>query len=388
MHHLQSLIKTKLSEIMQIRRKLHQEPELKFAEYKTSKLVIDTLRSFGITSIEIVAVTGVVATIDSGKPGKVVALRADLDALPIHEETGLDYQSQHENIMHACGHDGHTATLLLTAFLLQQTKHDFTGKVKLIFQPAEEGGKGSTVLIEQGVLANPTVDAIFGWHIWPGLPLNSVATKSGTLLAGNGRFEIKIRGRVAHLSMPQLAVNPVTIGAELIAAIDGLREKYIDTYKIINVIRFECGEMKGGMTDTAKITGVYFIENNVCLTEIKNDIAQIIKRYNDNTEAEISVSYRSFHTPTINSQLETNLVLNTANEIYSNHDIIKLSSILIASEDFSEYLNHVPGCFFMIGAGEDAVPVHTSKFDFPDNVISTTTLLLVLVATTYLIKHK
>lgn len=384
MHHLQQLINEKISDIIQIRRKLHQAPELKFEEFKTSKLVSDTLHSFGIEQIETMAGTGVIAIIDSGKPGKVVALRADLDALPIHEETGLEYQSQHENVMHACGHDGHTATLLLTAFLLQQIKHEFTGKVKLIFQPAEEGGKGSTVLIENGVLANPTVDAIFGWHIWPGLPLNSVATKSGTLLAGNGRFEIEIRGRVAHMSMPHLAVNPVTIGAELITAIDSLREHYADSYKIINVIRIECGAMKGGMTDSAKIIGVYFIENDACLTEIKSDIENIINQFNDKTEADINVSYRPFHTPTINTPAETTLALTTARDLFSSDSTITLPAILTASEDFSEYLKHVPGCFYLIGAGENSASVHTNAFDFPDQVLASSALLMTAIARNYL----
>lgn len=384
MHPLQTLINSKLDDIIHIRRRLHQHPELKYEEYQTAKLVIESLHSFGIDSVITMAKTGVVATIDSGKPGRVVALRADLDALPIQEATALDYQSQRENIMHACGHDGHTASLLLTAYALQQKKQEFTGKIKLIFQPAEEGGKGSAALIQAGVLTNPVVDAIFGWHIWPGLPLRSIATKSGTLLAGNGRFEIEICGKVAHMSMPHLAVNPVMVGAELITAIDALRVQYGDLYKIINVIRFECGEMKGGMTDTAKITGVYFIENDDYLSEIKFDIENIIKRFSEKSQASINISYRPFHAPTINTQVETALVLNSAQSIFYSDAVKILPNIMTASEGFSEYLKVVPGCFFLIGAGEASPPVHTNKFDFPDQVLATSALLMAEIALNYL----
>lgn len=287
--------------------------------------------------------------------------------------------------MHACGHDGHTASLLLTAYVLQQIKHEFQGKVKLIFQPAEEGGKGSTILIEEGVLQNPTVDAIFAWHIWPGLSLNTIAAKPGTILAGNGRFEINITVHIAHMSMPNAAINPVTVGASLITAIDQLREKYRNYFAVINIIRFDCGEMKGGMTDTAKIIGVYFIENDDVLCKIKNDMQIEIDKAIRATQATIKATYYPFHTPTINTKIETELVLYTAHELFSIESVMTLPNILTASEDFSEYLLHVPGCFFLIGAGINSALVHTNKFDFPDEVSTTATLMMCCLAINYLI---
>lgn len=156
MRHLYDKINEILPEMVSIRRRIHQTPELKYEEFQTAAIVAEKLTSFGIQVKQGIAKTGIIAIIDSGKPGKTIALRADMDALPIHEMTGLQYQSQHENKMHACGHDGHTATLLLTAYLLQNLKDQFQGKVKLIFQPAEEGGKGSTAMIAEGVLENPS----------------------------------------------------------------------------------------------------------------------------------------------------------------------------------------------------------------------------------------
>jgi amidohydrolase len=384
MHRLNHLINTKLSEIINIRHQLHQIPELKFEEIKTSSLIMETLSSYGIPYQSGIAKTGVIGIIDSGKPGKTVALRADMDALPIQEITPLPYQSKYENKMHACGHDGHTASLLLTAYLLEQMKDQFQGKVKLIFQPAEEGGKGSTLMINEGVLENPTVDAIFGWHIWPGIPLGNMGTRVGTLLAGNGRFEISIHGQVAHMSMPDAAINPVTIGASLITTIDRLREKYRDHFSVINIIRFECGEMKGGMTDFAKIIGVYFVENNNLLSKIKADIQIEIDKTADSVKADIQVHYQPFHMPTINTQTETELAFRTAHELLPTDKIIEFSSVMTASEDFSEYLSHVPGCFFLIGAGVDSPQVHTNQFDFPDDVISNAALIMCQIAMNYL----
>ena len=184
------LFKEKTEEFTSIRRHLHQIPELAYEEKETSAFVRQKLVEYGYEIQTVIAKTGVVALLDTGKPGKTIALRADMDALPIQEETGLPYQSKNKGKMHACGHDGHTTTLLAVAWLLQQIKSDLSGKIKLIFQPAEEGGKGSLAMINEGVLENPKVDAIFGYHNWPGLPEGMVALRSGTLLAGNGRFEI------------------------------------------------------------------------------------------------------------------------------------------------------------------------------------------------------
>lgn len=383
MRHLYDKINEILPEMVSIRRRIHQTPELKYEEFQTAAIVAEKLTSFGIQVKQGIAKTGIIAIIDSGKPGKTIALRADMDALPIHEMTGLQYQSQHENKMHACGHDGHTATLLLTAYLLQNLKDQFQGKVKLIFQPAEEGGKGSTAMIADGVLENPSVDAIFGWHVWPGMELGMIGTRSGTILAGNGRFEITIQGSVAHMSMPERAVNPVTIGALLITAIDKLRGKYRNEYVVLNLIRFTCGEMKGGMTDSAKVLGVYFIENDAVLSKIKSDIDAVIKDIIHISGSTIHVEYTPFHTPTINTENETELVLLSASEVVDSDNIIKLPSVMTAAEDFSEYLRKIPGCFFLIGAGLDYPNVHTNMFDFPDDIIPIAALTMLRIVMNY-----
>lgn len=384
---LDALISGILPEIIALRHKLHQIPELKFEEFKTSTLIEETLKNFGYSATKM-AKTGIVVTIDSGKPGKTVALRADIDALPIKEETHVKYQSQHENRMHACGHDGHTATLLLAAFLLSKTTEQFCGKIKLIFQPAEEGGKGSIAMINEGVLKDPNVDAIFGYHNWPGLSLGKIGTRQGPILLGNGRIEITIHGKVAHTSMPQNAVNPVTIGALIITAMEKIRENYQPEGAIINTLRFESGEMKGGMTDTAKILSIYYVEDDDIFEEIKTDIQHQIQTIARENNAKMQINFLEFHKPTVNTKYETELVFETAKEFLPNEDIINFSSCQIAAEDFSEYLRCVPGCFFLVGSGENSPPVHTSKFDFPDEIIPIAAKILCKTAINFLKRVK
>lgn len=378
---IDQLIQTILPEAIKLRHELHKIPELKFQEFKTSALIQTKLTEFGYQNLQVCAETGVVAMLDSGKPGKTIALRADIDALPFSEKNTLPYRSQHAHAMHACGHDGHTATLLAVAWVLQQIKHLLHGKVKLIFQPAEEGGKGSSAMIAAGVLQHPSVDAIFGYHNWPGLPKGSIAVKSGALLAGNGRFEIQILGKVAHTAMPHLAINPVTIGASIIAELERLRQTLAETDKtILNVIHMKCGELKGGMTDTAVITGVYYIEDMDALQRLKSTCQKIIAAAMQNTKADIQIQFREYHSPTINSDAETDLVLQVARENFPFEQIIPLNACQFAADDFSEYLKHVPGCYFLIGSGETTPSVHTDQFDFPDEILAVAIKMLCLIS--------
>ncbi|MGL4377939.1 MAG: M20 metallopeptidase family protein, partial [Microcoleaceae cyanobacterium] len=184
------------------RRYLHQYPELSFREQLTSAFICQKLREWGIEHQTHIAQTGIVATIDSGKPGKVLAIRADMDALPIQEENEISYRSLHHGTMHACGHDGHTAIALGTAYYLANHRHDFQGIVKIIFQPAEEGPGGAKPMIEAGVLKNPDVDAIIGLHLWNNLPLGTIGVRKGALMASVEIFDCTILGKGGHGAMP------------------------------------------------------------------------------------------------------------------------------------------------------------------------------------------
>ncbi|MEO8400515.1 MAG: M20 family metallopeptidase [Gammaproteobacteria bacterium] len=358
-----------LPEILDVRKQLHQIPELKYEEFKTAELIAEKLKSYGYDVKKEIAKTGLVAILDTGKPGKTIGLRADMDALPLEEPEDFAYRSEHPGKMHACGHDGHCATALAVAYALHQIKDELCGKVKFIFQPAEEGGKGSTAMIDAGVLENPTINEIYGFHNWPGLPEGIVATKAGTILVGNGRFEITINGKPAHTAQPQNAINPVTIGAQLITALDELRLSLDQNTTVLNIISFNSGEFKRGMSDKGHIVGVYYVETENDLEKIKFSINKICNNI-AGAKTEINISFTPFHSPTINTAKESDLILNVAKEIYGDTKVKTLDKSMIASEDFSEYLRHVPGCFFLVGAGESASSVHTNQFQFNDSVIS------------------
>lgn len=364
---MRELIAPFLDAAIAIRRQLHQIPELKYEEWHTSALVAKTLRSYGYEVQKGIGKTGIVAILDSGKPGKTIAFRADIDALPIEEATSVSYKSKHSGVMHACGHDGHTATLLLVARVLQEIKSRLNGKIKLIFQPAEEGGKGSTAMIEDGVLKNPSVDAIFGYHNWPGLPLKALATRAGCILAGSGRFEITLLGKRAHLSNPKDSINPVTIGASIIKEIEALSTDRA----VVNLLGFNSGDWKQGTPEQAEIVGCYFIERTKSLDQLKKQIQSIVG-------AQGAVVFHEFQSPTVNTPKETELVFSAGQEAKIK-DIEKLEFCKMAAEDFSEYLKFVPGCYFLIGAGETAA-LHTPTYDFPDEILSEAAGLMVQIA--------
>jgi amidohydrolase len=360
-----------ITDTIKIRHHLHQIPELKYEEKETSAFIAETLKSYGYEIQEGVGGTGVVAILDSGHSGKTIAFRADIDVLPITESTGVSYQSRHQGIMHACGHDGHTATLLLVSRVLQQIKSQLRGKIKLIFQPAEEGGKGSSAMIQDDVLKNPVVDAIFGYHNWPGFPLKTLATRTGCILAGSGRFEISIHGKRVHLSSPRDAINPVTIGANIVKEIEALSIPMT----IVNLLVFNSGDWTQGTSIQTEIVGCYFVEGAEVYLKLKRRIESIVGKFG-------SVTFHEFQPPTINTSSETEIVFSAAHKAGITN-IQRLENCKMAAEDFSEYLKIIPGCYFLIGAGESKAALHTPLYDFPDEILEPAAQLMIQIAMEY-----
>lgn len=371
---LLTLIEQKIEEFTSMRHYLHQIPELGYEEQETSAFVRKKLMEYGYEIFPSIAKTGVVALLDTGRAGKTLAFRADMDALPIKEETGLPYQSKNAGKMHACGHDGHTATLLAVAWLLQQLKSELSGKIKIIFQPAEEGGKGSLAMINEGILENPKVDAIFGYHNWPGLPEGVIAVRSGAILAGSGRFEITVHGKSGHMAMRKDNVNAVTIGARMVSQMDQICNELNPEFAVFNILSFSGGVAR------SDIMGVYYIASSEVLEEIKQKIGKVCKETAEAHGATVDIAFKGFHPPTINSLNETNLLLKAARHLYDQGKIKELSSCMMVAEDFSEYLQRIPGAFFLVGSGERAHSVHTSHFDFNDCIIPIAAALFCQIA--------
>jgi amidohydrolase len=364
------LISDLIPELVTVRQQIHRNPELSFKEYQTADLIVKQLKTYGITEIQTgIGKTGVLAVIDSGKPGKTVALRADMDALPMFEKTGKSYASQNKEIMHACGHDGHLAVLLGAAAVLNKLRDSFKGKIKLIFQPAEEIGAGAQAMITHGALDQ--VDAIFGWHNMPGT-VGQIAVRSGTILAGMDFFKITVSGKGGHASLPQLCVDPVLIGAHLVVALQAIISRRIAATDnaVITVAQFNAGTkeniipdqaiLKGSMRTTTKSQREFLIQE---ITILVNHIAK-------GFGAQIEIEFLQTATPTINTPKETELVMDTVRKNFSTDSLVHMPNPLMVSEDFAYFLEKVPGCFFFIGAGVGIErEEHNSHYDFNDEIL-------------------
>ena len=363
---------TWIDESVAIRRDLHRRPELSWSEERTAEVVRTGLDALGITW-RACARTGSVATLAAGARGRHVALRADMDALPIEEKTELPWASQTPGCMHACGHDGHTATLLLVARLLKARERELPGPVTLLFQPAEEGGHGAKRMIEEGALRG--VDVIFGWHNWPAIPLGRAMCPDGTVMAGNGAFEILVKGQGGHASQPEHCKDPVLSACAIVMSLQQIVSRRLPPHDA-TILSVTSIDARSGVTiipDQAKLAGSFRIESSAqreplirMLTEIATDTARAY-----GTECEVIVHPR--YEPTVNhaapaSEYRAALL----GELGPSGLDASIRSPVMASEDFSYYLREIPGAFALVGAGDAeraGVPCHSPHYDFNDALI-------------------
>ncbi len=368
---LQNQIQSKLAEAVALRHQIHQYPELKYEEVKTAELITNTLKSYGYTPLTGIAKTGVVAVLDSGKPGKTVALRADMDALPVTETSGLTYASQRPGLMHACGHDGHVATLLLVANVLRDFTDHFTGKIKFIFQPAEEGGNGAAAMIAAGVLENPHVDAIFGYHNLPTLKKNAVFVKPGCIMAGAIFFEIFLNGRGGHGAAPELCIDPVYAGSQIIQSLQSIVSRTVSPFEtvVLSITQFHAGNANNVIPETAMLGGSFRFTDNELANTIQTKLEKIVHGVAESFGVKAKIEYVTVAPATINSTKEADFILAIAMELYGDAGAIKMQRNIMATEDFSFFLQKVPGCFFLVGTGENNPYCHTPDFQFDDDII-------------------
>ena len=381
---MQTLIKSIYSYYRDIRHELHACPELCYEEYKTAMIVKRELEKLGLTVQTNVGRTGVVAILDSQKPGKTIALRADMDALLINEETQLSYSSKNPGKMHACGHDGHTATLLAVAHVLCAMKSSLTGIIKFIFQPAEEGGAGAKAMIDDGVLENPPVDVIFAYHNHPGAPLGTVLVKPGCTLYGDYSFDIHIIGKGGHAAKPETVINPITIAADLINTLQPyiLEMEREATPSIIAISQINSGTVRNTISDTANIMGTIRVPSTDKFEKISHELLRVIELISKSWNAQIDIMFTTKYPPTMSSQRETEFVQSEATKLLGQDRVGIKPQPARASEDFSFYLQKVPGCYFFIGNGDSAF-CHNAKYDFNDEVMLTAIELLCTLAVNY-----
>ncbi len=359
------------------RRHLHQHPELGFHEVETARFVTERLRALGVDEIRTgIAQTGVTGLIRGGRgAGKTVLLRADMDALPIQEENAVDYRSQHDGVMHACGHDAHTAMLLGVGRLLQERRDAFAGTVKLLFQPAEEGGGGAKVMIDEGVLDDPKVDAAFGQHVAQEVPLGLVELRPGPAMASSDSFTVVIQGKGGHGARPQATIDPIAVGAQIVVAMQTIVSRELDPTQegVVTVGAFRAGEAHNVIPDTAELRGTvrsFTPENRQMLAE---RIEAMVRGIAAAMRAEVDFRYRFGYPPTVNEPAMTELVRGVAGEVVGPERVID-GPLHMGAEDFSYFLERVPGCFWFVGSrNEDKGLVwghHHPRFDIDEQALA------------------
>ncbi|MEG3978806.1 amidohydrolase, partial [Microcoleus sp. herbarium8] len=304
-----------------------------------------------------------------------LAIRADMDALPIQEENEVDYRSQHDGIMHACGHDGHTAIALGTVCYLAKHKHSFSGKVKFIFQPAEEGPGGAKPMIEAGVLQNPDVDAIVGLHLWNNLPLGTVGVRSGALMAAVEVFDCRIFGKGGHGGMPHQTVDAIVVTAQIVSALQAIVARNIDPIDsaVVTVGKFHAGDTHNVIADTAQIGGTVRYFNPTYQGYFAQRIEQIIAGICQSHGANYQLDYCPLYPPVINDSSMAELVRSVAESVVETPAGIVPECQTMGGEDMSFFLQEVPGCYFFLGSANPeknlAYPHHHPRFDFDETAL-------------------
>lgn len=375
---LDELIESILPEVIALRQDLHANPELGYKEVRTAKRIVDVLRK--VPGIEIrteVAETGVVALLGAGLPAPVVALRADMDALPIEEQTGLDYRSRNPGVMHACGHDGHVAMLVGAALVLGKLRDRLEGPVKFIFQPAEEGGAGGRRMIEEGVLEDPSVSAIFGTHNWPTMDfrMGQFGLCEGPAMAGTASFRIEVRGRGGHAATPHRCVDPIFIGSQIVSGLQGVVARGIDPLKaaVLSVTQFIAGTTHNVIPESATIQGTMRALDPEVLRDLGEQLRRRAEGVAGSMGAEALVEIFSGYPVLYNGEASNHYFRRVAADIGRGEDLISLPPTM-GGEDFAYYAEKIPGTFWFLGSrpsDRDSVPFcHDPRFDFNDAVIA------------------
>ena len=374
------------------RRDFHMHPELGFEEVRTAGIVADHLRDLGLEVSTGVGKTGVVALVEGdGTPADAptVMLRFDMDALPITEQTGLDFCSQNPGVMHACGHDGHTAIGMGVAQLLSKHRAELTGHVKLVFQPAEEGLGGARAMIADGALDSPTPSAAFGLHLWSRLPLNQIVVQSGPLWARADSFSLTIQGQGGHGAVPHETVDATLIASQLIVAWQSILSRNIDPTEtaVLTVGSIQSGTAGNIISGEATLLGTIRTFNdavNELLVRRMREIADgICQAFGATYTLDIFGS-----TPvTQNSEAGAVLMHKVATELVGEEQVTQITPMMVG-EDMAEFLNRVPGCYILVGASDPAEemhsPHHNPTFDFDERMMPTGVAALTSAALVYL----
>jgi amidohydrolase len=356
-------------EVIRLRRDFHKYPEKGFEERRTSSVIAQYLSQHGLEVTEGVAKTGVVGLLRGERAGKTIMLRADMDALPLQEKNGVDYRSVHDGVMHACGHDGHMAILLGTAKLLSTLRTSFSGQVKFVFQPAEENLGGAKIMMQEGVLEKPKVDAAFGLHLINQIPCGYIGYRSGAIMAGMDTFTIRVLGKGGHSAMPDGGIDSIAISGKIITELYERIHREISTIPlIINIGTIHGGYAPNIIADTVELSGTVRCLDEEVRKTIPQRMKSVLSGITSSMKGGYELSYEEGYPVTINDQAMTKLMLLAAERVVGMANIFEVIPSM-ASEDMSFYLQKVPGSFFFVGAGVPGIknePHHNPYFDIDE----------------------
>jgi len=354
------------------RRELHRHPETAFEEYWTSDFIAEKLESFGIEVHRGLAGTGVVGTLKGKGDGGAIGLRADIDALDITEQTGLDYASENPGKMHACGHDGHTAMLLGAAKYLAETRN-FSGTVQFIFQPAEENEGGGKRMVEEGLFEKFPVDSVWGMHNWPGMPVGTVAVRAGAMMAAYDMFELDIKGVGGHGAMPHLGIDPILVSAQVVTALQSIASRNVDPMDavVVSVTKIHGGDAYNVIPGMVQLAGTTRSFRPEVRDMIEPRMKQIIDGVCAGFGATAELRYEKRYPPTVNSEAETEMAAAVAERLVGGEKVVRDPTPSMGGEDFAFMLEEKPGCYIWmgIGGGGEGKMLHNAGYDFNDEAL-------------------
>jgi amidohydrolase len=354
-------------QLVGLRKQLHQHPELAFEEHETARRVVDFLENLKIPCRAGIGKTGVVAMIEGTKPGRTVGIRADMDALPIQEQTGLAFASKVQGKMHACGHDVHTVIALGVAATLNEFRDSLSGKIKFIFQPAEETLSGAQAMIADGVLDAPPMDLILGYHNWPAVPAGKVGYNAGAVMSAADAFDITLKGRDGHGAHPHLAVDALAAGAHLVSQLQTIvsREVKPNWPAVLTIGEFHAGRARNIIAGTAELKGIVRTMEPGLSEKIEAAVRRMLEGIQTGMRVEATLDWRRMAPPLRNDKAVLEQVLKSAREALGGENVLELPEPSMGSEDFAWFAERVPAAHLRIGSKIDGLEtaIHRSNYD-------------------------
>ncbi len=355
-----------LPDAVRLRRQLHMHPELGLELPKTRRAVLDALADLDLEIAESSTTSGVVATLRGGAPGPTLLLRGDMDALPMAEDTSVEFKSQVDGAMHACGHDSHVAMLAAAARLLEARRAQLAGNVKFMFQPGEEGHHGARYMLEEGLLETPTVDAAFALHIFPMLPVGVLITRRGPMLASADEFEVELIGRGGHASMPHHALDPIPVACEIVQALQSFITRRIDAFDpaVLTVAKIESGTTSNVIPETARLSGTIRAVSEGARKIVHTGMERVVRGIADAHGLEVEFKLKKGYPVTVNHAEFTGFALETARALLGAEHVIEVPNPVMGAEDWSYVLQKVPGTMAFLGvkpAEGQPAPCHSNR---------------------------